>query len=496
MPRPQRRNGGPHAPEATGPVSAPQPPPYPLHALRRYRTPLAGAPPAADPGAPTGGPSNGEPESATPAPGPPPLRRNRPYWLFWTGETISVLGTSITAMLISLLAVVVLHASPIWVGVINAATWAPWVLIGLPIGAWVDQRSPRAVMVAADVGAALALLSVPAAWLTGRLAVEWLAVVSFAVGTSTVFFRAAYPKLVATLVRREDLAPANSYLTGSESVAQVSGPPLGGVLAAVFAPAVAVLIDAASYVVSALFLLRLPRQPRPRMDAPRESLRARIAVGWRFNFADPFLRYFTLQGALSNTGLTGFQALLVLVLVRELHLTGPQAGLAVGVQGVGTLLGAMAAPPLGRRLGQARAIVALFCGVGLGGLLLPWGAPGWRVVLMLAGMFLIGFCVVCANVIRGAWRQAYVPMSLMARTNTAAQTVNFSLMPLAAVAAGGAAELLGLVPAVAIMGGIVAVVSFSVLFSPLRGHRDLPGQPSLELLALAKVAPPAWEDTR
>ncbi|QQS02469.1 MAG: MFS transporter [Austwickia sp.] len=442
------------------------------------------------------------PATPTPAGGdaqaPWPLRRNRPYWLFWTGETISVFGTEVTSLLISLLAVVVLDASPVWVGIINAALWLPWVLIGLPTGAWVDQRAPRSVMVASDLAAAAALLSIPITWSLDMLTTLQLAVVTFAVGTTNVFFRSAYPKLLATLVRREDLPPANSYLTGSESVAQVGGPSIGGALAGLFAPAVAVLVDAASYVVSAACLLFINEREKDRVAPPPTtvSLRERIATGWRFTFADRYLRYFTIQGALSNTGLTGFQALLVLVLVRELGLSGPQVGLAIAVQGVGSLIGAMIAPSVGRRFGSAHGTVFLFCGVGVGALLLPWGAPGWRSGVMLAGMFLIGVGVVCANVLRGAWRQSYVPLSLMARTSTATQTVNYSLMPIAAVLAGWLAQEFGLIPAVGVMAAIVAFVSFTVLVSPLRGLRDMPGSPSEAALSAANVPPPAWQDMR
>ena len=445
--------------------------------------------------------------SATPTANPPdtpdpgPLRRNRPFWLFWTGETISLFGTEVTSLLISLLAVVSLDASPLWVGVINASLWLPWVLIGLPTGAWVDQRPPRSVMIASDLAAALALLSIPVAWAFETLSTPQLALVTFAIGTTNVFFRAAYPKLVATLVRKDDLAPANSYLSGSESVAQVGGPPLGGALAGLLAPAVGILVDACSYVVSAVFLASArPRTPTaPAVAgtvAASETLGERIATGWRFTFADRFLRYFTLQGAVSNIGLTGFQTLLVLVLVREMGLTGPQAGLAVAVQGLGTLVGALMAPLLGRRLGSARATMLLFCGAGVGACLLPLAAPGWRGAAMLAGTFLIGACVVCANVIRGAWRQSYVPLQLMARTSTAAQTVNFSLMPVAAVGAGWLGERVGLIPAVAAMAVIVAAVSLTAPFSPLRGHRNLPEHPHRDVLLAARVPPPAWEDLR
>lgn len=464
--------------------------PRPAHA--------AAAPPRADQRRPR--PSTYDAARAEPATDHhdrPPLLRNRPYWLFWTGETISVFGTEVTSLLISLLAVVVLDASPIWVGIINAALWLPWVLIGLPTGAWVDHRTPRAVMVTSDLAAAIALLSIPLAWMFDALTPLHLAIVTFAVGTTNVFFRSAYPKLLATLVRRDDLAPANSYLTSSESIAQVGGPPIGGVFAGLFAPAVAVLLDAVSYVVSAAFLLFAAPGGQEAAPTTRQgSLRERIATGWRFAFADPYLRYFTIQGALSNTGLTGFQALLVLVLVREVGLSSPEAGLAVAIQGVGSLVGAVIAPAVGRRLGSARGTVILFCGVGVGALLLPCGAPGWRSIVMYVGMFLIGVCVVCANVIRGAWRQSYVPLPLMARTSTAAQTVNYSLMPIAAVSAGWLAEQFGLMPAVAVMSAIVAIVSFTVLVSPLRGRHDLPTQPHADLLAAAKIPPPAWQDMR
>ena len=84
----------------------------------------------------------------------------------------------------------------------------------------------------------------------------------------------------------------------------------------------------------------------------------------------------------------------------------------------------------------------------------------------------------------------------MARTSTAAQTVNSSLMPIAAVSAGWLGQEFGLVPAVAVMGGIVAAVSFTAPVSPLRGRRDLPDEPTSEVLAVAEVPEPAWQDVR
>src|SRR3954469_793663 len=86
------------------------------------------------------------------------------FGLFWFGEGVSLLGNATSTVLMSLLAVVHLHAGPGWMGALTAAAWLPWLLIGLPAGAWVDRLPPRAVMITADLVAAITLLSIPIAW--------------------------------------------------------------------------------------------------------------------------------------------------------------------------------------------------------------------------------------------------------------------------------------------------------------------------------------------
>src|SRR6476620_12530054 len=153
----------------------------------------------------------------TPVAPPPPLARNRNFGLLWFGEGVSVLGNATTSVLLPLLAVVGFDAGAGWMGALTAAAWVPWLLIGLPAGAWVDRLPARRVMIISDLVAAVTLASVPVAWLLGHLTLPHLAVAAFCNGVCTVFFRAAYPALVRQVAPREQQEQAFARLFGTES---------------------------------------------------------------------------------------------------------------------------------------------------------------------------------------------------------------------------------------------------------------------------------------
>lgn len=404
------------------------------------------------------------------------LRRNREFSLLWFGETVSVLGTTTTSVLLPLLAVLTLNASAWWVGLLSAATWTPWLVIGLPAGAWVDRLPPIPVMVASNVLSALAVGSIPLLWWLDRLTLAQLLVVAMVAGTGTVFFRAAYQCLLPRLVVPEDLVRANSRLQGSESAAQIGGNGVAGLLVQVIGAAAGLLLDAASFLVSTACLLLIGRRglSAPVATPPRRRLRTEIAEGVRFVAHDPFLRYFTWMGGLSNLGLTGYGALLVLFLVRDVGVSAAAVGGLLMLTSTGALAGALLARPLAERLGTARATVVVQLAAGSTALLIPLAGPGWRVGLFVAGQFMVALGVVAGNVIKGAFRQRYVPRGLMGRVVTSAQLVNFGTMPVAGVLAGWLGTALGVRPTIAVMAAVHTVACLAVLRSPIRGLRDLP----------------------
>ncbi len=411
------------------------------------------------------------------------LRHNREFQLLWLGEGVSVLGNATTAVLLPLLAVVGFGAGPGWMGALTAAAWLPWLVVGLPAGAWVDRMRPRPVMIVSDLAAAALLASIPVGHVLGVLTLGQLFVVALGSGVCTVFFRTAYVKLIPDVAGEGQLESANARLFGTESAMQVIGPGVGGLLVQWFSAAFGLLLDSVSFVVSALCLWRIrpadtggPAVPAG-VGARRTPLGEQIREGVRFVRGDRYARWLTVIGGVSNLGLTGYASLLVLFLVRDLGLSASRVGLVLAVGSVGGLLGSLVATRLARRLGSGRAsTVLLLCG-GPPALLVPLARPGWRVGVLVLGLTLVGVCVVAGNVVRSAWRQRYVPRELMGRVVTTMQMVNFGTMPVAGVLAGWMGSHVGVRATIAIMAAVHAGACLSILASPFRGLRELPAPP-------------------
>lgn len=407
------------------------------------------------------------------------LVRHRDFRLLWIGETTSRLGSAVTSVALPLVAVTTLHAGPFTLGLLTAAPWVPWLLIGLPAGVWVDRLPRRPIMIGCDAVAALLLASVPVAAWAGVLTVGQLLVVALFGGATAVFFTTAYGVYLPSLVGPAELVEGNAKMTASESAAQVVGPGLGGALAQVVGAAGAVVVDAASFVVSAVCLLAV-RTPEagPDLAARRESMLAEVRAGLRFVRRDPYLRITSVSAAASNLALTGMEAILVLFLVRAVGLGSGTVGGLLSVSSVGGVLGALLAPGLAARYGSARTL--LFAGLGTAPfvLLIPLTAPGWRLALFACGSAIGVGGLVASNILLLSFRQAYCPPALLGRVIASMRVLVFGTMPLGGVLGGATAAALGLRPALWIMLGGVVLASFILPASPIRRLRDLPTAPA------------------
>jgi predicted MFS family arabinose efflux permease len=316
--------------------------------------------------------------------------------------------------------------------------------------------------------------SVPvAAWL-GILTVTQLIVVTLLAGTVTVFFRSAYQVLLAGIVDEADLTEGNAKLMGSREVAQIGGPGLGGLLAQLAGAATGLLADAASFAVSfaCLTAVRSPRDRRP--AAPADSDADSALHGLRFLWRDPYLRVMAANSAVANLALTGMDALIVVFLVRTVGLSAAAAGLMVAAFGVGGVVGALVARPLGRRFGTARALlIASFVPLSFAPLL-ALAHKGPDLAFAVVANLLIAGSVVSSNVIGAAFRQAYVPSHILGRVSSAIMTVAYAMMPAGALLAGVIATTLGVRTAMWIITATISASSLVYLPSPLRHLRDLP----------------------
>lgn len=400
------------------------------------------------------------------------LWRHAGFLTLWAGQTVSLFGSRITLLALPLTAVLALHASAAQMGLLAAAGSAPWLIVGLPAGVWVDRLRRRPLMVAADLGRALLLFSVPlAAWL-GRLHLEQLYLVQFLVGVLTVVFDVAYQSWLPSLVPSEHLVEGNSKLEMSDSVAQIAGPGLGGVLVQVLTAPVAILADALSFLVSALLLssIRTHEAAPPRAD--RGSMRREIAEGLRLVLGNPLLRALAGSSATFNLFDSVLFSVYVLYMVRALGLSAGAIGLVFGLGGVGGLLGALLVGPITRRVGLGRTLTAAVILAALAEILIAAaGGPALVAASILTGAeAIVEFGAVIFAINAVTLRQTRTPEQLLGRVNATSRFATWGVGPVGALLGGALGQAVGLRQTV-LLAGLGTLLAFPWLTRLLRGEK-------------------------
>jgi predicted MFS family arabinose efflux permease len=404
------------------------------------------------------------------------LLRHRDFRHLWAAETVSQVGTQVTLLALPVVAVTVLAATPLQMGFLTALETAAFLLIGLPAGAWVDRWRRKRVLVTADLVRAVVLATLPVAHLLDVLSLGQLFAVAAVTGTATVFFDVAYQSYLPTLVDRDQLVDGNGKLEASRAVAQVAGPGATGVLLRVLGAPLLILVDAVSFLLSALFLGSI-RHPDTVPDrATRRPLRTEIAEGLGFVVRHPLLRRIVACTGTSNLFGSMTSALLVLYVIRVLGLSEATLGLVFSVGAVGGLLGAATAARFTRRVGEGRAIPLAAVTGATAAVFLPLAVLGAPVVLLVTGWSALSWAVVVYNVVQVSFRQRLCPPGLLGRMNASVRFIVFGTMPIGGLLGGVLGEWLGVVPALwlATAGGFVACLP--VLLSPLLTMGDLPDE--------------------
>jgi MFS family permease len=388
------------------------------------------------------------------------LWRDADFMKLWSAQTFSVLGTQVSLLAIPYTAVVLLDASALAVGALSAVEFLPFLLVGLPAGAWVDRLRRRPVMIAADIGRVAVLAAVPIAYAADALHLALLFPVALLIGVGTVFFDVAQQSYVPFVVDRTQLPAANAKLELSRSVAQVSGPGLGGVLVQVLSAPVAILADALSYAGSAVLLaLVRRREPVPERRSAG-GLTVEIKEGVRFVLGHPLLRPILLAMAGANLAFGGVLALQVLYAARTLELRADAIGLVLAVGYAGGIVGAFAVVPLRRHLGVGRLLIATAALFTLGTALLPLATHATAMPLMGGGLFVVYLGVVAFNIGQISLRQAVTPEGMQGRMHSVMRVVVWGITPVGAFLGGVAGEAFGLR---AVMWLAVLVNALSVL---------------------------------
>ncbi|MGA5703854.1 MFS transporter [Peterkaempfera bronchialis] len=410
------------------------------------------------------------------------LRRHRDFRLLWCGETTGKFGTAVTGVAMPLVAVSTLHAGTFEVSLLSAAAWLPWLIIGLPVGAWVDRMRRRPIMLAADVVSLLLFASVPVASWLGWLSIGQLLTVALLAGTAAVFFQTAYTAYLPGLLEPADRPEGNAKLHGSASAAQIVGLGAGGLLAQLAGAVSAIFANAGTFLVSFLCLLGMRhREPRAtEAERPPKALVKEVRAGLGLVARDPWFRTLTLFGAFSNLALTGYQSIQVVFLVREVGLSSGAVGGLIAVASTGGVVGAFAARRVAARMGTARAMLLFQLGFPVFALLIPLTTGGAGLAFYVLGGLAVSGGVVAGNVIKSGFQQAYCPPALFGRLAASSAFLNYGAIPLGAILGGVLGTALGVRPAMWITTAGVPLAALILYFSPIRRCRDLPTAPRPE----------------
>ena len=365
----------------------------------------------------------------------------------WSSHTISNIGNGITGIALPLTAILVLSASPVQIGILSALDGIAVLLFGLIAGVLVDRIRRRSILIVTDIGRALLLTSIPVAALSGMLHIAQLYVVAALVSILTVFFNAADVSFLPELVQPEKLVEANSKLGISDSLSEIIGPSLAGLLVQLVSAPLAIIFDVFSFLASAFFVAHITRaKPFHVLPNAQNNLWHESIAGLGFIWKEPRLRAMAISAGLFNFTGMFIGTLYALYVVRNLHVAPAVYGVLIATGGVSTLIGAFFAERVIQRLGIGLTIGSSLFLYGLVGLLIPLahGSVSIVVILLLTSQ-LIGDVAISIHLIAEvSLRQMLVPEHLMGRVNAGIQTLTRGAMPLSALLAGFLATSIGI----------------------------------------------------
>lgn len=346
------------------------------------------------------------------------LWRHSDFMRLWAAQTVSSIGARIAREGLALASVLTIDAKPFQLGILAALIMGPSVVVGFFAGGFVDRSRKRAIMVGTDLIRALVLLSVPVAAWFHILRMEQLYVVGALIGGANILFDISDHAYLPHLIGRDALMEGNTKLSTTESLAEVGGPALAGILVQALTAPFAIAVNAATYVVSALFLGGIAtKEPVPENAKIRPTLLSDLAEGYSAMAATPILRPLLFMSIVSPLFGGVFSALYVIFAIKTLGLSPALMGFTVAVGGIGSLAGTAISRRLAAWLGIGRAIVLGFVVSAVSSIFVPLASG--PLVLKLASLMVAQFVgdsmAVAAMIPAASLRQSLIPRDRLGR---------------------------------------------------------------------------------
>lgn len=401
---------------------------------------------------------------------------------FWVGEAVSSFGTYVTLLALQTLVVLTLNGTAREVGWLNAVRWLPYLLLGLVVGAMVDRRRRRPVMVMTDLLRAALLAALPLAWAADRLTFPLLLVVVAGYGTASLVNDAASMSFLPRLVPRDRLQRAHARVDGADAVAQTAGPALAGLLVKLVGAPLAVLVDALTYLFSAAVVATLrgyesaPEEHAGRQDGGRPTnLRREIGDGLRWVYRGSGLATLAVATHVWFAANAVLGVVMAPFALLTLGLSPFQFGLVTAGAGLGGVLGAGLSTAAGLRWGTGGTVIAAHSLTTVAVVVMAvagLGTRGWVTAVVLGlGQFGHGLAMGLSNSHEMSYRQAMTPDALQARTNTTMRSFNRAVIVLVAPLAGLLADGVGTRPALLLATGLFGTAVVILAASPFRAAR-------------------------
>jgi MFS family permease len=406
------------------------------------------------------------------------LWQNPDFLKLWGALSTSELGTQLASLAYSLTAVITLQASVFQVGLLNAAGPAAAGMVGLLAGVIVDRVSRKRLLIFSDLGRAFLAITIPAAYVLGALRIEQLYLVAFLAGMLNILADIGIMAYLPALVKREDLIEGNSKFAATDSFAYIAGTGVSGALVQALTAPIAIILDALSFIISAIFLLLIgkPARPRPAEEKRVQGIWKEIAEGLSFVYGHGILRPLAQSLGLHFFFMCMNTAIFTLYAVRELGFEPVLLGVVISMVGVGFLVSSLTTRGITRRFGLGPTVVCGSLVTGLAFFLMPLqgNTIAATAAILIAAHFLLAWGIQTNTINMMSLRQGVTPDRLQGRMNASFRFVNVCMMMLGSLTAGLLGEWIGLRATLLVSACGMLLPFLRLLFSPVRQLREQP----------------------
>jgi MFS family permease len=394
---------------------------------------------------------------------------NNDFNKLWFGETVSMFGAQISMLAIPLLAVMLLEATPMEMGILTACGSFPFFLFSLFIGAIVDNHKRKPLLIIANIGSFTFLTMIVSLYWFSLLTMNTLYILQFLLASMAVLFELTYLSYVPSLVDKDKLSTSNSKLEGSRAVAQMGGPGIGGILVEILSAPFALITHACSYVVSTISLLLIKKEEQVVKSAQNKSVFGQIKEGLSVLVKNKVLLSITSTTALLNSLKSSFSAVYIIYVVEMLSINSSLLGIIVGIGSVGALIGASITTFLTKKVGIGKSILTgclFYC---LGIIIVPFipATPYVSTVFLIIAQFFTALGGTIYFISQVTLRQTITPNNLLGRVNASNRFISRSFAPFGALLGGALASFLSVKMALLIIAVASLIPIVFMLASPI-----------------------------